>query len=300
MASVWTLDLVLMVPPTFDYLPELFWMEPGRGGLDETITGLVNDTRRGGKRTGLVLGPEDATAGEIAGRLEFFGTASALVLARPLEERAARVLAREMEATGRDTRVVVGSPEELAAATRVALDRLQARGWPPVNGTDGTERTNGSPEGPGGVADRSPATVVLDARTTGPVLPVPRSAIPVLLLPDDPEEMPPLTRLDPFAEGGRLRFCFAAPPPGDDGDFRDGASWARTYRLHDPGWRALLPVLTARWRPDRLTLLGAALAWEALGIDPLLEMYAGNSLVDRNAELLVNIVPPPEEPEETE
>ncbi len=84
-----------------------------------------------------------------------------------------------------------------------------------------------------------------------------------------------------------------------------GAPWAARLRLD--GGSTLSRVLAGvpghaptdtltdatRGEPTRAQRrqLAAALAWQALGVDPLEEIYAGNALPDRNAAMLVNIVP---------
>lgn len=55
--------------------------------------------------------------------------------------------------------------------------------------------------------------------------------------------------------------------------------------------RARLLALTAMLRPACTGLLQLAAQWSQLGLDPLLQTFAGNGIADRNRDLVVNIVP---------
>jgi len=88
------------------------------------------------------------------------------------------------------------------------------------------------------------------------------------------------------AERVRLAFEPRAGEPGRLG----GAAWAARYGLEDARLRADLVELVDRALPQHLGLVHTALGYWEIGVDPLEEMYAGNALPDRNAELLANIV----------
>ena len=68
------------------------------------------------------------------------------------------------------------------------------------------------------------------------------------------------------------------------------SSWIQRYRLTTPGAHDELRRVTARTQPWLQAHVETVLEWATLGIDPFEEMHAGNSLVDRNGELLVNIL----------
>lgn len=70
-----------------------------------------------------------------------------------------------------------------------------------------------------------------------------------------------------------------------------GASWTTMYGLDHPSGLRLLTRLVKRYFPERSCYFHTLLGFAELGVDPLEEMYAGNSIADRNAELLENILP---------
>ncbi len=70
-----------------------------------------------------------------------------------------------------------------------------------------------------------------------------------------------------------------------------GASWTSTYGLGHPSGLRLLTRLVKRYFPERRSYFHTLLGFAELGVDPLEEMYAGNCIADRNAELLENILP---------
>jgi hypothetical protein len=71
---------------------------------------------------------------------------------------------------------------------------------------------------------------------------------------------------------------------------RDGASWAWRYGIDQPETRQLLIELCEECLPHHRHLLEAAIGYHEMCVDPLEEMYAGRGLIDRNAELIVNLV----------
>jgi hypothetical protein len=50
-------------------------------------------------------------------------------------------------------------------------------------------------------------------------------------------------------------------------------------------------ALVAEALPQHLPLLATVCRWHELGIDPLVECWAGNALAERNSDLIVNLVP---------
>ncbi len=114
----------------------------------------------------------------------------------------------------------------------------------------------------------------------------------LLLLPADPPEGVELEALLDAARAlvakfgpARARIDFETPRPGPRGRV-GGAPWAARYGLEQPGWRAVLTRLAARVFPQHVPMLQTAIGCFEAGIDPLEEMYAGNSVIERNAELL--------------
>ncbi len=86
----------------------------------------------------------------------------------------------------------------------------------------------------------------------------------------------------------RLRFPdLRRQPPERAG----GAPWGIRLGLDDPEWRDALTAILETALPCHAGTWRVLRGWFDLGVSPLEEMYAGNSLVDRNADLLVNIVP---------
>lgn len=78
-----------------------------------------------------------------------------------------------------------------------------------------------------------------------------------------------------------------APPSRATG----GATWAPRYGLLSTAFRKFLSELLRRHFPERLALYHAVLGFLETGVDPLEEMYAGCGLLERNQELIENIVP---------
>jgi hypothetical protein len=70
-----------------------------------------------------------------------------------------------------------------------------------------------------------------------------------------------------------------------------GAAWAFRHGLDRPAIRELLQQIVTQYFPAQLPLFRALCGVYEVGADPLEEMYAGNSLKDRNAELIELIVP---------
>ncbi len=70
-----------------------------------------------------------------------------------------------------------------------------------------------------------------------------------------------------------------------------GPAWAARYGIHHPPLREALLELVRGCLPRWLSLLHTVIGLYEIGTDPLEEMYAGNSLADRNAQLIENIVP---------
>jgi hypothetical protein len=91
---------------------------------------------------------------------------------------------------------------------------------------------------------------------------------------------------------GAGRFRLALPRRLLGADARcGGAPWAARLGLERAELQRQLRVIAGFTRADQLPLLEAALEWQALGVDPLEELYAGRGLPERNADMLVNIVP---------
>ncbi|MFO0982647.1 MAG: hypothetical protein U1E76_13095 [Planctomycetota bacterium] len=74
----------------------------------------------------------------------------------------------------------------------------------------------------------------------------------------------------------------AAPAQG-------AALWAHRYGLHDAVARERLHAAVSRHLPLQLDWLETVLGFFQLGVSPLEEMFAGNSLVDRHQELMQNL-----------
>ncbi|MBU0754547.1 MAG: hypothetical protein KJ645_05375, partial [Planctomycetes bacterium] len=70
-----------------------------------------------------------------------------------------------------------------------------------------------------------------------------------------------------------------------------GAPWSARYGLDHPAFREFLTEIVAHYFPFHLPCLNWLCGLVKVGADPLEEMYAGNGLPDRNAELIENIVP---------
>jgi hypothetical protein len=70
-----------------------------------------------------------------------------------------------------------------------------------------------------------------------------------------------------------------------------GAGWALRYGLQSPWHREFLVALTTTLLPNLFPLLNVVLGFYEVGSDPLEEMYAGCGIMERNAELIENIVP---------
>lgn len=69
-----------------------------------------------------------------------------------------------------------------------------------------------------------------------------------------------------------------------------GAPWAVRYGIDHPSLRGALLELVSGCLPEWLGLLHTVIGLYETCADPLEEMYAGNGLADRNAELIENIV----------
>ncbi|MFH1999820.1 MAG: hypothetical protein ABIK28_09070 [Planctomycetota bacterium] len=116
------------------------------------------------------------------------------------------------------------------------------------------------------------------------------SILYVCALPDDPAEagitMDLCARIAHSAGPERIRFL-SRPRGARCG----GAEWAARYGLDTPYLRDFIDRLITRLFPHLRVYWNAVKLFYQLGEDPLEEMYAGNSLPDRNAELIENIVP---------
>jgi hypothetical protein len=86
--------------------------------------------------------------------------------------------------------------------------------------------------------------------------------------------------------GAHARLAF---PPSEPR--RDRGSWGACLGLGRPRGAGVLEDATRIVAPARIPEVQVIIDLYELGIHPLLEMYAGNGLWDRNDELLVNIVP---------
>lgn len=72
---------------------------------------------------------------------------------------------------------------------------------------------------------------------------------------------------------------------------RDGSPWAARLGLDRAAGREALRDRSARERPELAAWVEAVIGFQALGVHPLAEIYAGNGLLERNAEYLVNLAP---------
>lgn len=102
-----------------------------------------------------------------------------------------------------------------------------------------------------------------------------------------------LTRCDEIIEQagpGRFRLSLVSPhaPPSRA---MGGATWAPRYGLLSGAFRKFLSQLLRRHFPEKLALYRTVLGFLETGVDPLEEMYAGCGLLERNRELIENIVP---------
>lgn len=88
----------------------------------------------------------------------------------------------------------------------------------------------------------------------------------------------------------RCRLVCAEPDPLLEAGTH-GTAWAARYGIHRPPLRGALLELVRGCLPQWFGLLHTVIGLYEIGTDPLEEMYAGNSLPDRNAQLIENIVP---------
>jgi hypothetical protein len=88
----------------------------------------------------------------------------------------------------------------------------------------------------------------------------------------------------------RFRLFVEEPGPGHP-PACGGAAWAVRYGIDRPDLRDLIQRIVTRFFPAQLPLFRILCGIYEVGADPLEEMYAGNSLADRNAELIKLIVP---------
>ncbi len=98
-----------------------------------------------------------------------------------------------------------------------------------------------------------------------------------LLLPETPEQG---TIEELYAKARETKL------PLDPGPRR--TSWTL---LAEPRWRAALTALAGRAYLQHLPLLLTVVGFRRQGVHPLAEMYAGNGLIERNRELLANVLP---------
>jgi hypothetical protein len=113
-------------------------------------------------------------------------------------------------------------------------------------------------------------------------------ALFALCWPDDMTNTSPAT-LASWCDlaGSAVRLLRPDHPPSDS----PFASWRCRYGLHTESGRELLHAFVTRHRPDQLAWLDTVLGFARLGVSPQEEMFAGNGLLERNRELLANVLP---------
>ena len=87
--------------------------------------------------------------------------------------------------------------------------------------------------------------------------------------------------------GSAVRLLRPGHPPSNS----PFAPWRCRYGLHTESGRELLRAFVTRHRPDQLAWLDTVLGFARLGVSPQEEMFAGNGLLERNRELLSNVLP---------
>jgi len=87
-----------------------------------------------------------------------------------------------------------------------------------------------------------------------------------------------------------FRLAHLNPKPCSTSDW-GGAPWAGKYGLENRGFTQFLRELTKKHLPLQAGLLEVVIGYYQLGVDPFEEIYNSNALIDRNQELIVNIVP---------
>jgi len=185
--------------------------------------------------------------------------------------RTAPQCARALAASGTAAVVLVGDGAD-GAVTSVLRDELARHGIAAVLGDARSALPAGAAEGEWDAGDEA---LALHAFAVDP-------AIDIAAAERDLRER--------ITAHGAARIRLRLPPPVKPVAPTMFLS-AHLLALREPPLRARLLMLAAFLRPACVPLLQLAAQWCDLGLDPLLQCYAGNGVADRNRELIANIVP---------
>lgn len=269
--------LTVIMPPEFEYLPGLFLPDLDRARLVHRAAVMVKRWRSYGYSVFLDAGVHGLTAAQTAKRLE----GSAAVLGGPRDAPGARILVEAL-GCGRPF-LSTGDPAEVLGRLEKRVESLATMELPlsgEVHDLSGAFLIGDSPG-----SFRSEGKALVRTKT-GRAASLPAWVKKIHLV--DAGDAPPEMKDDELV-------AFVIPGKNDD-----PAPWLETCRamerkklrltveggglgLERPAVRRLLEELDPR--------VGMVLGFREICADPLEEMYAGNSLPDRNAELIENIVP---------
>ncbi len=257
--------VAICVPPTFDPLGALFAPDVAHA----TIVGRIAD------RPDAFIAVAPDTASDVAARVRRAGHDDAVVVGSAFDTIAAAMLADALRRAGVATvRVALGDASAIDGdATRVRFGANVDF----ARDDDGTLlRTTA------GATATIPAaieTIVFDAEPSGD------RTLAALSLADA------RTAIEAGTPSDRIRLLPPREPERSTRPKRPtSADWCARYGLDDARTRADLVAFVDRHAPGHALALRARIADAEAGIDPVEEMFAGHALVDRNRDLLVNLV----------
>lgn len=268
--------------PRFDYLDGIFFPSIARRNRIAALRRRT-DFRRSLAPGNAILDIADGgeTAAETARRFVAMGVVRAILIGAADDDVVGEILASELERLGGVVRFRGGDRSCVRRVVRFDAPIVPAER--PGAATESIDR-NPRPEPPPIIL--SPGESPNDRRGDG-IIVVDWSSDPALIA--DPHGLAHMVKTIVHDANGRmvrlLEADFDRPLP----DRRDGAPWAARYGIdrHETT-QALIAIVEAAF-PRMRDTLELCLGFASMSCDPLEEMYAGNGLWDKNADLLRNI-----------
>lgn len=313
----------ILIPPEFEYLPGLFLSDPARAQWVAEIWNLASRMRKEGYDVSLDAGTDALTAAETAAKLETDRIGLVMLTGLPCDAKAIEILSDALEEKNLEfaSPVIRESDDDSATA---ALEKQIRDSSEPASSSIDEDKVFINRNTPFLVSDtvgvggpKTPCFIrsgnILRKNGTGPAGSLPPDLEEIRII-DGAHTMP--SSID--GSNRRTLYAFALADVIEDPEaaykccsslidrvgsegFRllplseyvscGGAEWGARLGLHHDAMKNFLQRLTVNCSPSWNNYLNVVNLYYALGEDPLEEMYASNSLPDRNAELIENIVP---------
>jgi len=308
----------ILTPPEFEYMPGLFTPDLQRARLIANLAMLVEDHRRKGYDVIYDTGSDGLTAKAQAEKLKRLGVKNAAVVGADCDRTGVTVLTNALKNIGIETgdaHISECDGEDLLASleSRISSFTKHDKSLDIKTGSSTCFLIHKKDER----FSSNGVVFVRDGDTLTPVGPLGAGSVPArlnkirLFKPDDeirsygddsiyvfcaPSAEPvnikwrqTCAKLIDIAGHDKFRLYLSANGSCSNRSF-GGAQWAARYGFASPAFRDFLCALVAEFIPDQACQLNVVLGMYETGVDPIEEIYEGNALVDRNAELIVNIV----------